>query len=84
MLENDASNVTVEGTVPYFSHETERYIKASKSPICVEWKVFPDLNTAHKPVSHGKAYTTSDIDYTIKVRVGCSVFGRKHMLTLPG
>ena len=66
-MENDVSNITVEGTVPYFSHETEKYIKASSSPICVDWKVHESRNTTGKPVSSGRAYTTSDIDYTIKV-----------------
>lgn len=68
-MENDASNVTVEGLVPYFSHETEKYIKASKSPICVDWKVSTCQNMSEKAVSKGRAYTTSDIDYTIKVRL---------------
>ena len=68
MLENDASNVTVEGTAPYFSHETERYIKGSKAPICVNWKVSLSPDLSDQAISQGKAYTTSDIDYTIKVR----------------
>jgi alkaline phosphatase D len=67
MLKNDASNVTVEGTVPYFSHETERYIKASRAPVCVDWKVSLSPDMSGQAVSQGKAYTTSDIDYTIKV-----------------
>lgn len=66
VLENDRSNVTVEGTVAYFSHETEQYIKASKSPICVDWKVTVNANMVGQVVSSGRAYTTSDIDYTIK------------------
>ncbi|KNG50208.1 phosphodiesterase alkaline phosphatase d [Stemphylium lycopersici] len=69
-MENDASNITVEGTVPYFSHETEKYIKASSSPICVDWRVHESRNMTGKPVSSGRAYTTSDIDYTIKVEAG--------------
>ncbi|KEY73061.1 hypothetical protein S7711_06133 [Stachybotrys chartarum IBT 7711] len=68
-LESDTSNVTVEGTVAYFSHETEKYIEASTSPICVDWVVSkaPDL-VGCRPAAHGRAYTTSDIDYTVKVR----------------
>lgn len=60
--------MTVEGTIPYFSHETERYIKAAKSPICVDWKVSTSSELFGQAVSQGTAYTTSDIDYTIKVK----------------
>lgn len=67
MVENDRSNVTVEGLVPYFSHETEKYIKASKSPVCVDWKVSSSEDMTDNVASNGRAYTTSDIDYTIKV-----------------
>ncbi|TKX23601.1 putative PhoD-like phosphatase-2 [Elsinoe australis] len=66
-LENDRSNVTVEGTVPLFSHETERYIRASTRPICVDWRVSTNRNFTGPVVSSGRAYTTSDIDYTVKV-----------------
>ena len=67
--ESDESNVTVEGTVPLYDHETERYIKADANPICLEWKVFKSkcANSTNNIVSQGKAYTTSDIDYTVKV-----------------
>ncbi|OTA96927.1 hypothetical protein M434DRAFT_388788 [Hypoxylon sp. CO27-5] len=63
-LESDMSNVTVEGTVPLYNHDTQTYINADPSPICVEWKV---LSGSEDVVSSGQAYTTSDIDYTIKV-----------------
>lgn len=66
-MENDASNVTVEGTVPFYSHETELYIKTSSNPICLDWRVATD-KSLKGVVSSGKAYTTSDIDYTVKVR----------------
>lgn len=59
--------MTVEGSVPYFSYETEKYIKASKSPACVDWKVSCNQNMSGDIASSGRAYTTSDIDYTIKV-----------------
>lgn len=67
-MASDRSNVTVEGLVPYFSHETERYIEISTAPICVDWRVTiePDVD-ACEPVASGRAYTTSDIDYTVKV-----------------
>jgi alkaline phosphatase D len=65
---SDASNRTVEGPVPLYSHDTEIYIEADSSPICVDWAVYPE-GAADYPtiVSSGKAYTTSDIDYTVKV-----------------
>ena len=67
-MRSDKSNVTVEGNVAYYSHETEKYIKASTSPLCVDWKVGESKNLASsEAVSSGRAYTTSDIDYTIKV-----------------
>jgi alkaline phosphatase D len=65
-LENDRSNVTVSGPVPLYNHDTERYIKASPNPICVEYQVSKDANFT-AVVDKGTAYTTSDIDYTVKV-----------------
>lgn len=65
-LESDRSNITVEGSVPFYSHETERYIQTSSNPICLDWVVATDENLS-AVVTSGKAYTTSDIDYTVKV-----------------
>jgi alkaline phosphatase D len=61
---SDKSNVTVEGTVALYNHETELYVKADPNPICVEWKVWEGES---KVITKGTAYTTSDIDYTVKV-----------------
>jgi alkaline phosphatase D len=58
--------VTVSGYVPFYSHETEKYIKASPNPICVEYRVGTDRNISNV-VDKGTAYTTSDIDFTVKV-----------------
>ncbi|KAL5363030.1 PhoD-like phosphatase-domain-containing protein [Aspergillus floccosus] len=65
-MEADNSNVTVSGDVPLYNHETERYIKASSHPICLDYRVYADQNGT-KVVTKGRAYTTSDIDYTVKV-----------------
>ena len=65
-LASDRSNVTVEGYVPFYSHETEQYIKASPHPICVDYRVGEDEKFG-KVVDGGKAWTTSDIDFTVKV-----------------
>ncbi|KAK4242720.1 alkaline phosphatase [Achaetomium macrosporum] len=75
---SDSSNVTVEGTVALYNHETEKYIKVDPHPICVEWKVWEAVSAGRRRngassgriVSKGTAYTTSDIDYTIKVEAG--------------
>ena len=65
-MEADTSNVTVEGTVPFYNHDTESYIKTSSNPICLDWKVATDIALSGV-VTSGQAYTTSDIDYTTKV-----------------
>lgn len=70
-LEADRSNVTVSGTVGLYNHDTESYIKASAHPICVDYRVYEDKE-GRRVVDKGRAYTTSDIDYTLKVwRVSC-------------
>ncbi|KAH8205261.1 hypothetical protein TruAng_000508 [Truncatella angustata] len=70
-LDSDRSNITVQGTVDLYNHETEKYIKASANPICVQWKVFGSSESKYPTndsnvVSQGQAYTTSDIDYTVE------------------
>ena len=66
MVDNDKSNVTVEGTVPLYNHDTQEYVRASANPVCVEWIVATD-SELNDVVSGGQAFTSSDIDYTIKV-----------------
>lgn len=66
MQDNDKSNITVSGFVPLFSHETEQYVSVSKAPVCVQYKVSEDRNF-EDIVDEGEVYTSSDIDYTIKV-----------------
>ena len=58
--------VTVSGTVPLFNHDTAEYVTISTAPVCVDWQVSTSPNMT-SPVSSGRAYTSSDIDYTIKV-----------------
>ncbi|KAG5985378.1 hypothetical protein E4U55_003606 [Claviceps digitariae] len=72
--ESDDSEVTVNGTAPLWSHETAKYVKADPHPVCVEWKVFHGHEThdaydmaSPRLVTSGTAYTTSDVDYTVKV-----------------
>ncbi|KAJ8099641.1 alkaline phosphatase [Lipomyces tetrasporus] len=65
-LESDDSNVTVSGSVGLYNHDTESYIQNSPHPICVEYRVFAD-EQAEVFVRGGRVYTTSDIDFTVKV-----------------
>ncbi|KAL4868451.1 hypothetical protein BDV12DRAFT_209260 [Aspergillus spectabilis] len=60
------SNTTVSGDVPLYDHDNEKYAKASAHPICVEYRVFADKN-GRRVVDKGRAFTSSDIDYTVKV-----------------
>ena len=71
-MEHDRSNVTVEGDVELYSHETERWIEASTRPICVDWTVHEDAELSGEAIASGRGYTTSDIDYTLKVRTSTS------------
>lgn len=61
--------------MPLYSHETDRYVRASTSPICVNYQVSTNENLDGGVVSQGRAYTTSDIDFTVKVEAkGLSPF----------
>lgn len=64
--ENSQSNLTVTGYVPLYDHDNEKYVKVSKSPICVQYKIASDKNLT-KVVDSGTVYTSSDVDYTVKV-----------------
>ncbi|KAI0505254.1 alkaline phosphatase-like protein [Xylaria bambusicola] len=64
---SDASNVTVDGPVPLYNHDTQVYIGADPTPICIDWAVFPEGGLNGSAIASGTAYTTSDIDYTVKV-----------------
>lgn len=65
-LDNDKSNATVEGTVPLYNHDTEQYVRTSSNPVCLSYTVATDEGLS-EVVTEGKAYTSSDIDYTLKV-----------------
>jgi alkaline phosphatase D len=65
-MASESSSVPVEGLVPMYDHETKEDIKADPNPICLDWKIW-DIED-ESVVTSGKAYTTSDIDYTVKVR----------------
>lgn len=56
-------NSTDSGYVPLYFHGPAQ---VSTAPICVEYKVATD-QALLKLVSRGRAFTSSDIDYTVKV-----------------
>lgn len=64
MMNDVNSNVTVSGYVPLYNHGSVQ--NASTAPICVQFKVAKTADFAHVE-SSGTAYTSSDVDYTIKV-----------------
>jgi alkaline phosphatase D len=64
--DNDRSNITVSGNVPLYNHDTGEYVKASKAPVCLQYKVAKD-QALEDCVDEGTVYTSSDIDFTVKV-----------------
>ncbi|KAH8882361.1 PhoD-like phosphatase [Thozetella sp. PMI_491] len=64
--DNDRSNRTVSGYVDLYTHENDDFVKASNATVCVEWKIATSKDLK-SPVDSGTAYTSSDIDFTIKV-----------------
>ena len=64
--DNSQSNLTVTGYAPLFDHDNEKYVKVSKSPVCVEYKVYDNKNCS-TVVDSGKVFTSSDVDFTVKV-----------------
>ncbi|KAL8814739.1 MAG: hypothetical protein Q9223_006057 [Gallowayella weberi] len=66
-LVSSNSDVTVKGPVPLYNHDTETYIKADANPVCVDWSIRQAASNSTVSVSSGRAYTTGDIDYTVKV-----------------
>jgi alkaline phosphatase D len=70
ILDNDRSNSSVEGTNALYGHgPTQEELKISSAPICVNWKVTSDSSIS-KVVTSGQAFTSSDIDYTVKIEAG--------------
>ncbi|KAF4624414.1 hypothetical protein G7Y89_g13759 [Cudoniella acicularis] len=57
-LDDDHSNITVSRYIPLYSHETEEYVRASKAPVCVTYKVTTD-SALKCVVDRGTVYTSS-------------------------
>lgn len=64
--DDDKSNVTVSGTAALYNHDTESYVSKSSAPVCVDWKI-STTDCFTTLADSGTAYTSSDIDYTVKV-----------------
>jgi len=65
MFDNVNDNSTVSGIAPLYGHGAS--LNASTAPVCVQYKVAKTANFTHVE-SQGTVYTSSDIDYTVKVR----------------
>ncbi|DAA75861.1 TPA_exp: Uncharacterized protein A8136_1232 [Trichophyton benhamiae CBS 112371] len=64
-------NSTVSGDVPLYNpvpvhKDTDEHKPVSKAPICLEFKVSTD-EKFKKVIEKGTVYTSSDVDYTVKV-----------------
>lgn len=73
MQDDVASNSTVSGYVPLYNpvpiyKGSNDSTPVSTAPICISYKVAKD-KTLSQVVDSGMAYTSSDVDYTLKVRV---------------
>ena len=70
MQDDVNDNATVSGYVPLYNpvpiYNGTDTGPASKAPVCVSYKVATDDAFAHV-VDSGMAYTSSDVDYTLKV-----------------
>ncbi|KAK5160953.1 hypothetical protein LTS14_000746 [Recurvomyces mirabilis] len=64
MQANVNSNSTVSGYVPLYWHGPN--VSVSTAPVCVQFKVARTADFKHVE-SSGTVYTSSDIDYTVKV-----------------
>ena len=82
-LQDDVNdNSTVSGYVPLYNpvpiYNESETSPPSTAPICVSYKVASD-NALTKVVDSGMAYTSSDVDYTLKV-LDCCLLGIDRMI----
>lgn len=66
MMNSVNDNSTVSGTAPLYGHGPAQNV--STAPVCVNFKVAKTPDFAFVE-SSGTAYTSSDVDYTVKVRL---------------
>lgn len=72
MFDDVNDNTTVSGYVPLFNpvpiyNGTDENRPVSKAPVCLQYKVATDKELQNV-VDSGTAYTSSDVDYTLKVK----------------
>lgn len=67
-MDNDKSNTTVSGYVELFTHETDKFVQDSEDTVCVDWEIYTKTDGKKgKVASKGRVYTSSEIDFTVKV-----------------
>ena len=70
--ENDASDGAVSGYVPLFNpvpiYDNDNVSPPSTAPVCLQYRVAKDRRLS-KVVHRGRAFTSSDVDYTLKVLI---------------
>lgn len=71
MMDDVDDNSTVSGYVPLYNpvpiyNDTDEGKPPSKSPVCLNFVVASD-EALSDVVDHGTVYTSSDVDYTVKV-----------------
>lgn len=68
MYDDDHSNITVSGLAPLYNTMMQEYALVSTAPVCVNYAVSTSKDMK-SVVTKGTAYTSSDIDYTLKVNI---------------
>ncbi|RMZ91095.1 hypothetical protein DV736_g1689, partial [Chaetothyriales sp. CBS 134916] len=68
-------NSTVSGLVPFYNpvpiyHETDQTRPPSNAPVGLDWVIATD-EALTEVVNHGTVFTSSDVDYTVKVEADC-------------
>ena len=70
MFDDVDNNSTVSGNVPLYNpvpiYGSENGTTVSTAPICLSFKIATDRDLTNV-VDSGTAYTSSDVDYTLKV-----------------
>lgn len=61
-----SGDVPLYNPVPVYNQQVEKPPPASTAPVCLNYKVATD-KALTKVVDSGTAYTSSDVDYTLKV-----------------
>lgn len=73
MFDDGEDNTTVSGYVPLYNpvpiyKDTDEHLPPSTAPVCLDYKIAQD-KALTKCVRTGRVFTSSDIDYTVKVGV---------------